>query len=369
MTDGQTLFAVFALLYLIECLRLAPSAAWMAAGAEKSRWAVLRPWSRLQIASGSPLLLSALPPHQAHTFGLPWLFVPELEALRVRLSDSQCVSIAWDKLAPQAEQSTLHLDAVTRLRLNSPVQAQLWAQRLTDWRDLTPEQRHSAFLKHAHATLDTQAAAKTATRSAERTKSMRLVASILFVWCFGVISVIYHRFGDGFIVLAAAGVLLLVQFIQSWLFLRVTRGMQPGIPHRRWRALGIAFLPQLALRAADAVSLASDDELPHPLAWRGLIKDDAWLDAARRFWCEARYTPGWSQNETLPIEAEALQDFFNREDVPATDYDPPLASKLPVCPRCGAEFQPHISTCTSCGGVELRSPAAFCAAGSARNSV
>lgn len=354
MTDGQTLFTVFALLYLIECLRLVPSAAWMAAGAEKSRWGVIRPWSRLQIASGSPLLLSALPPHQAHTFALPWLFVPELEALSVRLTDSQRVTIAWDKLSPQAEESTLHLDAATRLRLNSPAQAKLWAQRLSEWREWTPEQRHSAFLKHAQATLDTQAAAKTATRAAERTKSLRLLASILFVWCFGVISVIYHRFGDGFIVLAAAGLLLLMQFIQSWLFLRATRGMQPGIPHRRWRALGIAFLPQLALRAADAVSLAGDDDPPHPLAWHGLIKDDAWLDAARRFWREARYTSGWSQNEALSVEAEALQAFFRRENIAETEYDPPSASKLPVCPRCGAEFQPHISTCTSCGGVELR---------------
>ena len=219
---------------------------------------------------------------------------------------------------------------------------------------MTPEQRHSAFLKHAQATLDTQAAAKTATRAAESTKSLRLLASILFIWCFGVISVIYQRFGDGFIVLATAGVLLLVQFIQSWLFLRATRGMQPGIPHRRWRALGIAFLPQLALRAADAVSLAGDDDPPHPLAWRGLIKDDTWLESARRFWREARYTPGWSQNEVMPAEAEALQSFFHREDIPETDYDPPSASKLPVCPRCGAEFQTHITTCTSCGGVELR---------------
>jgi hypothetical protein len=358
MTDGQTLFAVFALLYLIECLHLVPSAAWMAAGGEKSSWGVVRPWSRLQIASGSPLLLCVLPPHQAHTCGLPWLFVPEHDALRVRLTDSQCVSIAWDKLAPQAEESTLHLDAATRLRLNSPAQAQLWAQRLTDWRECTPEQRRSAFLEHACASLDTKAAAKTATSSAERTKSLRLLASVLFVWCFGVISVIYQRFGDGFIVLAAAGVLLLLQFTQSWFFLRVTRGMQPGIPHRRWRALGIAFLPQLAMRAADSVSLAGDEEPPHPLAWRGLIKDDIWLDAARRFWREARYTPGWSQNEMLPVEAEALQTFFRSEEVVETDYDPPSASKLPVCPRCGAEFQTHITTCTSCGGVELRAPAA-----------
>lgn len=358
MTDGQTLFAVFALLYLIECLRLVPYAAWMAAGTGTSCWSVIRPWARLQIASGSPLLLSVLPPHQAHTCGLPWLFVPEHDALNVRLTDSQHVLIAWDKLSPQAGESTLHLDSATRLRLHSPAQVKLWVNRLTDWHALTPEQRRSAFLKHARASLDTRAAAKTATSAAEHSKSLRLLASILFIWCFGVISVIYHRFGDGFIVLSTAGMLLLMQFVQSWLFLLATHGMQPGIPHRRWRALGIAFLPQLAMRAADAVSLAGDEEPPHPLAWHGLIKDAAWLESARRFWREARYIPGWSQNETLPVEAEALQAFFHREGIAETDYDPPPASKLPVCPRCGAEFQTHITSCSSCGGVELRFPAA-----------
>lgn len=358
MTDGQTLLAVFVLLYLIECLRLVPSTAWMAAGTGKAGWSPLRPWMRLQIGNGSPLLLSPLPPMQAHALALPWLFVPEQDSLRVQLTDSMRVSIAWDKLAPRVEETTLQLDAVTRVRLPSKTLAELWQQRLTEWRGLTPEQRRSAFLKHARTSLDTKSANTTATASSQITRSLRLCATIHFMWCFGVMSVLYHRFGDSLIVLAAAGVLLLLQFIQSWLFLRSTRKSRVIIPHRRWRALGIAFLPQLAMRAFDVVNLATDVESPHPLAWRGLMDDKRWLESARQFWRESRYVPGWPQNESLPLEAEALEKFFRHEGIAEADYDPPATAKLPTCPRCRAEFQSGMTACSDCGGVELRQPAA-----------
>ncbi len=358
MTDGQTLLAVFVLLYLIECLRLVPATAWIAAGTGKSGWSSLRPWTRLQIGSGSPLLLSPLPPMQAHALALPWVFVPDQNSLNVRLTDSMSVSLAWDQLTPRAEETLLHLDSATRVRLPTKALAELWQQRLTEWRGLTSEQRRSAFLKLARTTLDTQSASKSAAATSKLTGSMRRCATIHFMWCFGIISVLYHRFGDSLPVLVAAGVLLLLQFIQSWLFLRSTRKSSLIIPHRRWRALGIAFLPQLAMRAFDIVNLTTDAEPPHPLAWRGLLDDKRWLEYARQFWRESRYVPGWPQNESLPLEAEALQKFFRHEGIPEEEYDPPATAKLPTCPRCGAEYQCGNNTCPDCGGVELRQPTA-----------
>ncbi|MBE2284767.1 MAG: hypothetical protein IAE77_15010 [Prosthecobacter sp.] len=357
MTDGQTLFAVFALLYLVECLRLVPSTAWMAAGSGRSGWRVLRPWSRLHTAGGSPLLLSFLPPLQAHVPALPWLLVPQNDGLQVRLTDDQVVRLSWDQIRPRVEESTLHLDSATRLRLPSQALAELWCQRLVDWRDLPPEKRRSAFLKHARGTLDTPAAMKTADEAAQRTRALRINATLHFLWCFGVISIVYRRFGDGPAVLAAAGVLFLLQIIQSWLFLRGTRSIKALIPHRGWRALGIAFLPQITMRAADAVSLVGKDEPPHPLAWHGLVDEKEWLRHARHFWRKARYVPGWAQADTHPPEAEALQGFFRQHNIAEADYDPPPASQLPTCPRCGAEFQAGITSCKDCGGVELRSSA------------
>lgn len=358
MTDGQTLLAVFVLLYLIECLRLVPATAWVASGTGTSGWGLLRPWMRLQIGSGSPLLLSPLPPMQAHALALPWVFVPEHEALRVRLSESMSVRIAWDQLAPRVEESLLHLDTVNRVRLPSKALAEVWRQRLTEWRGMTADKRSRAFLEHARATLDTQSACNSATATSQLTRSLRRCATIHFMWCFGVISVLYQRHGDSPAVFAAAGVLLLLQLIQAWLFLRSTRKIGFIIPHRRWRALGIAFLPQLAMRAFDVVNLTTDAEPPHPLAWRGLVDEKRWLQHARQFWREARYVPGWSQTESLPLEAEALEKFFRQEGIAEEDYDPPVAAKLPTCPRCGAEYQSGIKSCADCGGVELRQPAA-----------
>jgi len=356
MSDGQTLFAVFALLYLIECLRLVPATAWMAAGAEKQHWSTLRPWTRFQIGGGSPLLLAALPPMKGHTLALPWLFVPEEAALRVRLNDAMTVSLDWDKLRPHAEESTLHLDSATRVRLSSPARARIWQQRLLEWRELRPEQRRSAFLKHARTSLDIKTAETAATEAARHTRPLRLLATLHFIWCFAVITVVYRLYGDGLPVLMAALTLLLLQFTQSWLFLRATS--QAPVPYRRWRALGIAFLPQLAMRAFDAVSLTTDAEPPHPLAWHGLLEEQRWLQTARQFWREARYVPGWPQSETLPVEAEALQTFFRLENIAKTDYAPQPTAKLPACPRCGAEYQVGINTCTDCGGVELLPPTA-----------
>ena len=356
MKDGQSLLAVFVVLYLIECLRLVPSTCWMGAGSGSSGWGVLRPWTRLHISGGSPLLLSPLPPMQAHSLALPWLFVPEADSLHVRLTDTMSVQISWDQIVPRTEDCTLHLDASTHLRLPSKTLAQLWQQRLTEWRGMSPDQRSSAFLKHARTSLDTSAV-KNATAAARTTHALRTLATLHFMWCFGFMSAVYHRFGDSLAILAAAGVLLLLQFIQAWLFLRSTRKVASLIPHRRWRALGIAFLPQLSMRAFDVVDLASNDEPPHPLAWHGLLDEKVWLQHAQQFWRAARYVPGWIQGDTLPLEAQALQKHFRHLGVSEADYDPPSAGTLPTCPRCKSEYQKGMTACSDCSGVELKQPA------------
>ncbi|MFC5454495.1 hypothetical protein [Prosthecobacter fluviatilis] len=357
MTDGQTLLAVFVLLYLMECLRLVPATAWMAAGTGNKGWSTLRPWMKLQLGGGSPLLLSPLPPMRAHALALPWIFAPDHDSLRVRLTDSVSTYVPWEQLALRVEENLLHLGTGCRVRLPSAALAEVWRQRLAEWQGLKPEQRRKAFLKHARASLDVKSASQSAAASAGQSRALRLLATTHFMWCFGVLSVLYHRFGDSLPVLAAAGVLLLLQFIQSWLFLRNTRKNAALIPHRRWRALGIVFLPQLTMRAFDSVNLSTDAEPPHPLAWRSLLDEKPWLEHARQFWRESRYTPGWSENAPLTPEAEALRSFFQSEGVAETDYDPPAETKLPTCPRCRAEYQSGVTSCADCGGVELRQPA------------
>ncbi len=355
MSDGQTLIAVFTLLYLVECLRLVPPSAWLAAGSARVRWTASRPRSRLRIVGGAPCLLPPLPPMQAYVASLPWPFIPQDDVLQAHLGDGVVVPIMWQELSPRVEESVLHLTVGVSLRFSSPMAAERGRMRLEEWRASAVEERRTSFLTYARRTLRTHAATRRARAAALRTRALRFVATIHFVGCFGVLSVLYHRFGDSMVVLAALGVLWALQGVQAYLFLRFSRRCRSPIPHRRWRALGIALLPQYAMRAADAL-LLPEVEPPHPLAWRDLLGDAVWLQHARHFWREARYFPGWMQNSALPLSAQALQTFFHRQKITEAEFDPPNSGQCPVCPRCGAEFQTGISLCKGCGGVELRPP-------------
>jgi len=356
MTDGQTLFAVFTAFYLIECLWLNHARAWLAAGTGGTGWRFLRPFGRFQISGGAPTLLTPLPPFVAHLYSLEWLFIPRDEGLAIAQTDGTHTLIAWEKLHPRVEATTLHLDAVSSARLPTAAAATTWQQTLTEWKALTPEKRRRAFLKHARQSLDPAQAEKLAATATQHTRATRILGSVLFFWCFATITIVYQRLGEStatFAVLAALPVLTLTQAI---LFLRITRQHALSIPHRRWRALGMVFLPHQAMRAADFISLAHTHH-PHPLAFRALISNTAFFTAARTFWRTARYHPGWQTSPDLTPEAEALETFFRAQDIPATDYDPaPELSHGATawCPRCHAPFLTPEKPCTDCGGVELR---------------
>ena len=355
MTDGQTLFAVFAAFYLIECLWLVHARAWVAAGDRGSTWRFLRPFDRFQVGGGAPVLLSPLPPQKAHLHTLPWLLVPRDAALAVQQANGTTASIPWDALEPRVEDHLLHLDAQTTVRTINKHAAQTWADTLKAWKIKTPEKRRTAFLKHARESLDGAKASQLIEQASERTRVLRILGELVFFWCFGTITIIYKWFGESPKTYAIVAVLPLLTLAQAWTFLRVTRKYQIEIPHRRWRALGMVFLPHLAMRAADLVSL-THSHLPHPLAFHQQLKKDVFLTAARGFWRTARYVPGWKTADPLPVEAEALEQFFRAQDLPPTEYDPvPELGDQAVawCPCCHAPFLKADTTCQDCGGVEL----------------
>lgn len=359
MTDGQTLLAVFAAFYLIECLWLVHARAWVAAGMQGGAWRWLRPIDRFQIAGGAPVLLSPLPPFKAHLHTLPWLFVPRDDSLAVVLADGTEARIPWNMLKPRVEEHTLHLDAATSVRLPGKAAAQAWGATLDEWKALTPEKRRAAFLKLARESLDAAAAGQLITHASQQTRALRVLGEVIFFWCFGVIAIIYRWLGESTPTLAVIAALPLFTIAQAWLFLRVTRKHALDIPYRRWKALGMVFLPHQAARAADAVSLARQ-HLPHPLAFHEQLDPKTFLAAARTFWRTARYFPGWETAGPLPAEAEALEKFFRAQNLAATDYDPAPelgAHAVAWCPRCHAPFLKTDTTCQDCGGVELRTPA------------
>lgn len=352
MTDGQWLFTVFAALYLLECVRWLPGTAVVLTGAG-SFWQTRRPVAPIQLAQLKPLLLPILPPQPLHLITLPWPLAPCDTGLEVcGTDDSRSAIIAWDELSPEVEGPQLHLCPTHRLRLPDEKLAAEWQQRLVAWKGMNDTARAQDFLKFARRTLDSEALTKTAARLSEQSRALRWLAASIFVWTFGVITGIYRWFGEGPEVLAAAAGLFVLLWAQAVVFWRAAKRGQPGLRHRFWKTLAIAFLPQHAMRAADLLCRAEVTNA-HPLASHGLLEEAAWRRLAVDFWKAARY----GFDRSAPLQLQALETCFRHHGL-----DPAELEAAPVresgseayCPRCLAQFRTAAAVCQDCGGITLR---------------
>ncbi len=358
MTDGQLLFAVFAALYLIECLRWIPAHSWICVGSMGGRWRFRHPSKNFAARGIGAVLLAPLPPFRAHFVAMPWLFVPERDHLVVRDDNRAATRVTWDKLKPHAEGSSIILDGLAIVRLPSSSLASGWCARLREWTAMPEGEREKSFLDHAARSLDAEAVKETAAALTERTRLLHANAGLILVWCFGVVSGIYAWYGETPQLWIALLVLLGLQITQTTLFWRATRhaNHESKVPYRFWKALSAAIMPQHSVRAADHICRALSLE-PHPLAARLLVDPAAFLTHARRFWREARFQKGWQTTGTLTLEAVALDRFFTSsgtdiaslEEAPARD-----TTSVSYCPRCLAQFQLAAGECLDCDGVALR---------------
>lgn len=357
MTDGQWLFAVFATLYLLECVRWLPLRTVLLSGSGgKGGWTAGEPLPQAQSRGAGAFLLPVLPPMQCHLATMAWPVSPREEGLEVQDDAGTAARIPWSSMAVGIEGATLHLDAVTRARLPSEAAAREWRDRVRAWAAMSQADRERDFQKAAKAALDVERVTDLARGLSDGTKWLRILAAVILVWCFGVITILYRWFGESPLALAAAGILLALQLAQAALFLRVARRAQFPVAHRWWKALAIALLPQMSTRAADIVCEAVT-LLPHPLAARELLGDEEWTREARRFWREARHPTGAKSGAPLTIEAAALQRFFEKQKIALADLEPPperAGDARSYCPRCLTVFQIEPGACADCGGVELR---------------
>ena len=357
MTDGQWLFAVFAALYLLECVRWLPLRAVVLSGSGgKGGWTASGPLPQAQSRGAGAFLLPVLPPMQCHLVAMAWPVSPREEGLEVRDGAGAEVRVPWEALAVKIEGATLHLEAATRARLPCEAAAREWRDRARAWTAMSQADRERDFQKAAKAALDVERVTELARTLSESTKWLRILAAVILVWCFGVITLVYRWHGESPLALATAGVLLALQLAQAVLFLRIARRARFPVAHRWWKALAIALLPQMSTRAADFVCKAVT-LLPHPLAARELLGDERWTREARRFWREARHPAGARSDAPPSIEAAALQRFFERQKIALADLEPPperSGDARSYCPRCLTVFQIEPGACADCGGVELR---------------
>lgn len=358
MTDGQLLFAVFAALYLVECFRWIPSHSWICVQRTRGRWHFRRTSKNFSARGIGAVLLSPLPPFRAHSLAMPWLFVPERDHLVVHDEGGATTRIAWDKIKPRADGSSVTLAGLAVVRMPSDSLAAKWCTRLREWAAMPEGDREKSFLDHAARSLDAEAVRETARTLTGRTRMLHANAALILFWCFGIVSGIHAWYGESPLLWSALLALLALQIVQAMLFWRAARSAAPEneVRFRFWKALAAALMPQHSVRAADHICRAVAF-VPHPLAAGPLLDPDEFLAGAQRFWREARFKKGWQAAVALPLEAVALEGFFksSNTDIATLEKAPDRDhTSVSYCPRCLAQFQLAVGECQDCEGVELR---------------
>lgn len=348
MTDGQSLLLLFAALYFIECLRWLPPRSYLLIGSGVS-WAGRSAFQAVELRGGCPGLLGLLPPLQTHLVTLPWQWIPAEAGLELHVDARPPIVVPWQDIRPFIDGYVLHLGRTFRVRCLSDRHAGEALAQVERWLPLTQAEREADFLRHAAQTLKTDPLLAAAQTVSPRTRPLRFLGSIVFLWTFLVMAALYRWLGDGFVILGAAAGLFLFQFIQAVLFYRSAT----GLPYRFWKSLAAAVLPQHAMRAADPLADTTKHSPFHPLAARKLLGEEAWRKLALSFWKQARYQP----SATAALQIQALASFFETQDIVAADLETAperQGDSVTYCPRCQVQFQAGATVCKDCGGVELR---------------
>ncbi|MEN3942390.1 hypothetical protein WJU23_13915 [Prosthecobacter sp. SYSU 5D2] len=348
MTDGQSLLLLFVALYFIECLRWLPPRSLLLTGSGE-RWSGRRPFQPVKLAGRCPVLLGLLPPQQAHLITLSWQLIPAEAGLEMHLDDRRPLLLPWEQVKPVADGRTLHLSPQMQVRWPLETQAAHACQQVRQWLAMTHQEREADFLEHARRTLEAAPLTAQAADLTSRTHWLRHLGSFIFIWTFGVLVVLYRWLGDGQEVLWAAAALLALQLSQAVLFFRQAR----TLPHRFWKALMVALLPQHAMRATDLLCDVPSPVPAHPLAGRPLIGDEAWKKIACQMWKKARFQP----SATTRLQCLVLETWLEKEGLPISEIEAPpqqqTGSAL-YCPSCQSQFKDGTQTCLDCGGIPLR---------------
>lgn len=358
MTDGQQLFLLFSFLYLAESLRLVPPGAWLFSREAVGKVCSRAAFQALDLAGRRLLVLPVMPPLPVWAVLDVWRLVPAGQGLEVLEPSGQPQALLpWAEVKPVADGARLHLGGGVSVRFSHPQLAEAWAERLRQWVKMEPAAREADFEKLAARMLDAGQLEAALQGQAAATALLRHWALAVFALCFGILPLVYRWFGEGPQVMAAAAVLLVVMLGQAVIFWRATgrlaKAGPPGakVPHRFWKALAIALLPQFAIRAADHVMEAGPVEA-HPLATLPSLQAGRRISLARHFWRQMQR----SQATTAPLQRRVLERFWRHQALAEADLrEVPVreSGAAAYCPRCMAQFRDAGLRCQDCGGVEL----------------
>lgn len=379
MTERQALLAVFALIYLTECLF------WVRRGAVAFRTWLGRRWQYVpdgELARNDHGGLHwgwPLPPFGDFlvTRGFPVSFSPK----GVFGFTSECPHpsgralhsgrfIPWDSIESTTPDGR-------RLLIN---REELWVgdtvhtpTRLASWiiecSRLSPKERGEKIGHAIKAQFDTEAFEARLKAFQEETRWLDTLCLGFFAFVFVLVPAVIGRFGW----LPALWFLIPSLFIQSgliaWTFQRLHRNRYPHAGDDRFKhTLVIAMAPASTIRARDTLMRGVVEEF-HPLcAAAVLLNKERFEQVARSWWRDLLFPmlPECPSDSAAAMETErwyrdecrsAFRRVLNTKKLDPDSWTLAPAPSEPVnalyCPRCEAQFTAVAKSCGPCGGRPL----------------
>jgi hypothetical protein len=234
---------------------------------------------------------------------------------------------------------------------------------------LAPEARAAAIETKLRETLDEKSLSARLTEFHQRTRPLRMLTNVLFIWIFVIAPLAFSIIGLRLAWIPLAVGLLGLNLAIAILFARQHRHFFPRAADDRFtQSLLIALAPATTLRARDFISRAVLENF-HPLAVAHELLALSAFERAARPWLRDLRHPVRPLCPSSKPDAVAAELFFRTTLLRLTEQwlraqkmSPDELGKAPApadascrayCPRCEAQFTTPTGVCADCGGIPL----------------
>jgi len=362
MTDEQTLFAVFTLFYLVECLF------WLPLGTVVlSTWTVRRGWTASHpsplVSTGAKGVTMAwpLPPLGSLLVAQPWPVIPDAAGLWVgpgQLHEGK--RLEWTAIRPKQEERTVTLAPGVELQCTSAGEAQWLMEFLRKAAADSETERGQTLETFWRSSLSLPRARAAVRRYRLAASSLRMPCLGVLLISFGWIPLLFWRFGgSSWRVLAGFASLLLMTTMVALIWRHLDFRLFPNSRRKRWaQMLHLVFMPAHTIRAHDLIGAEVLAGL-HPLpAASRVLKPAAFKALASQTWLAWKFRPA-----SDPLLAAAavvlprLEACCRRLGLSVADMEAAPARQgtaASYCPRCHSQFSLAAATCGNCGDIPTR---------------
>jgi hypothetical protein len=372
MSDGQTLFAVLSLIYLVECFL------WV----RKQSVAFLSPWCRrVSIASasfgnanGGFLIMNPLPP--LGSVFLSHLSPVSVSPLGVCAFNLQALpsvgrptqsgrSLAFTEIAGSSiDGAYLLVNNERFVKCTTTAQARAISDLINETVRVSLSERESILRAYTARQFAGDEAAKVLREAASVIRPIRWMCSILFLFLFVATPILVSTLGLLRLFFPVALVMLVFAVQVSVMFHGARKALFPG-ETRLDQVITMILCPPVAIRAADLLTrdLLS---LYSPVVLASLLAGSGAQQFVRAFVldlqhpCKHEVTNemsaeiiGWAAADQLDLCLEHIKHSSNLQQEVLLAPPQPSGTSVSYCPRCECQFNVSSGACPDCPGLRL----------------